>query len=137
MRQFLTLFFVLILATPAWADSLFDQLGGMDAVTRIAHRTIEISAKDPRIKDEFKFVKLNRVKDKLALQFCELSGGPCKYDGDPMKPLHKPMKLTTADFNALVEALQQAMREEGVPFRAQNKLVAILAPMHKDIVTVR
>jgi hemoglobin len=120
-----------------WAETLFEQLGGMKVVERIAYRTIDISANDPRIKDEFKFVKLQRVQDKLALQFCELTGGPCIYDGDPMKPLHKALKLTTADFNALVEALQQAMREEGIPFGVQNKLVAILAPMHKDIVTVK
>jgi len=118
-------------------DTLFDQMGGMDAMKRIAARTIELSATDPRIKDEFRHVKLSRVKEKLALQFCELTGGPCKYDGDPMKPLHKPMKLTTADFNALVEAAQRAMREEGIPFRLQNKLVAILAPLHKEIVTVK
>lgn len=136
--RFLLIPIMLLLAAPAArAETLFDQLGGMEAVKRIAYRTIELSAQDPRINDEFKFVKLGRVKDKLALQFCDLSGGPCTYDGDPMKPLHKPMKLTTADFNALVEALQQAMREEKIPFSIQNKLVAILAPMHKDIVTVK
>jgi len=121
----------------AAADTLYEQMGGMEAMERIAARTIDLSAADPRIADEFRLVKLRRVKEKLALQFCELTGGPCKYDGDPMKPLHKPMKLTTADFNALVEAAQQAMREENISFRLQNKLIAILAPLHKEIVTVK
>jgi len=127
----------LLFSAPLRAETLYSQFGGMEVLTRIADRTIDLAKADPRIQRHWKFVKLSRVKEKLALQFCELTEGPCKYDGDPMKPLHKAMKLTTADFNALVEALQQAMREEKVPFAVQNKLIAILAPMHKDIVTVR
>lgn len=137
MRLLIGVLALLVMSAAAQAETLYEQLGGKEVVDRVAYRTIEIAHRDPRIKDEFRFVKTSRVKEKLALQFCELTGGPCKYDGDPMAPLHKPMKLTTADFNALVEALQQAMREEGIPFRLQNKLVAILAPMHKDIVTVK
>ena len=33
-----------------------------------------------------------------------------------------------------IEALQDAMDKHDVPFRAQNKLLALLAPMHRDIV---
>jgi len=124
-------------SSAAQADGLFDALGGMDGVKHVAYRTIELSAKDPRIRVKFKRIKLARVQEKLTLQLCEIAGGPCIYDGDPMGPLHKAMKLTTADFNALVEAMQQAMREEGIGFSVQNKLVALLAPLHKVIVTVR
>jgi hemoglobin len=31
--------------------------------------------------------------------------------------------------------LQLAMDKQGVPFRAQNKLLAKLAPMHREIIT--
>jgi hemoglobin len=34
-----------------------------------------------------------------------------------------------------VENLQWAMDKEGVAFRAQNRLLAILAPMHRTVVT--
>ena len=39
--------------------------------------------------------------------------------------------------DALVEVLQQSMAAQGVPFRAQNRLLAKLAPMHRDVITVR
>jgi len=39
-----------------------------------------------------------------------------------------------ADFNALVELLQVTMDARGVPVRAQNRLLALLAPMHRDII---
>ena len=37
--------------------------------------------------------------------------------------------------NALVENLQQAMHEQGVPFGAQNRFLAKLAPMTRSVVT--
>jgi len=36
--------------------------------------------------------------------------------------------------NALVENLQMAMEKEGVPFQTQNRFLAKLAPMKRDIV---
>jgi hemoglobin len=39
-----------------------------------------------------------------------------------------------ADFNALVEDLQLAMDDSEIPFATQNRLLAILAPMERDIV---
>jgi hemoglobin len=44
------------------------------------------------------------------------------------------MGVTKADMNALVENLQAAMREAGVPFAAQNRLLAKLAPMSGHVV---
>ena len=38
-------------------------------------------------------------------------------------------------FNALVEDLQIAMDKRGIPFRAQNRLLAKLAPMYREIET--
>jgi len=52
-----------------------------------------------------------------------------------MRSVHADMGLTKADLNALVENLQAAMREAGVPFAAQNRLLAKLAPMAREVVT--
>src|SRR5690554_2532380 len=41
---------------------------------------------------------------------------------------------TRADFNALVEALQLAMDDHQISISAQNRLLALLAPMHAEIV---
>ena len=42
-------------------------------------------------------------------------------------------KITTP----LVEDLQDAMEAARIPFSTQNQLLALLAPMHRDIVTQR
>jgi hemoglobin len=50
-----------------------------------------------------------------------------------MRTAHKGFDIGRDQFNALVEDLQKAMNEKGIPFRAQNKLLAKLAPLHRDI----
>ena len=50
-----------------------------------------------------------------------------------MKTTHKDLGIQTADMAALVEALQRAMDKERIPFAAQNRFLAKLAPMKRDI----
>lgn len=89
---------------------------------------------DSRTRSFFDKVDQKRVKEQLVDQFCEILRGPCKYGGAEMKRIHAGMAINREAFNALVEALQVAMDKNKVPFGSQNKLLAILAPMHRDIV---
>lgn len=91
--------------------------------------------KDARTKPFFENADQERVKEQLIDQFCFILNGPCEYKGAKMKPMHANLGITREQFNALVEQLQIAMDKHQVPFRAQNKLLAVLAPMHRDIVT--
>ena len=93
--------------------------------------------KDPRIGNHFKDTKPQALKESLTDQVCQLSGGPCQYEGGDMKSAHADMDITKAHFNALVEVLQAAMAAQGIAFTQQNRLLALLAPMHRDIITVR
>jgi hemoglobin len=92
---------------------------------------------DPRTGPHFKPANQQRVKEQLVDQFCQVMGGPCIYKGADMKSSHANLDITKADFNALVEVLQHAMDAQGIPFREQNKLLARLAPMHRDTITVK
>ncbi len=51
--------------------------------------------------------------------------------GKDMSATHLHQGITPRDFNVLVENPQRAMDKEGVPFAAQNKLLAKLAPMSR------
>ena len=92
---------------------------------------------DPRTGPHFKPANQQRVKEQLVDQFCQVMGGTCIYKGADMKSSHANLDITKADFNALVEVLQHAMDAQGIPFREQNKLLARLAPMHRDTITVK
>ncbi|MCJ8169556.1 group I truncated hemoglobin [Atopomonas sediminilitoris] len=120
-------------ATPA-PDSLYQQLGGQTGITRIVEDMLLRAAADARIKQHFVEVDIVRVRDKLVEQLCELSGGPCTYSGDSMEESHTGLHISRSDFNALVELLQAAMDQQGVSVRAQNQLLAHLAPMRGEII---
>lgn len=122
------------LQAPAFAASLYEDLGGQQALQRITERLVELTFSDPRTAPQFKQTKRDRLTKLLVDQFCDLTGGPCRYKGLNMKKSHIKLGITENEFNALVEQLQQAMDEEGVPFRTQNRFLALLAPMKRDIV---
>jgi hemoglobin len=92
---------------------------------------------DPRTGPHFKPSNQQRVKEQLVDQLCQLSGGPCVYKGADMKSAHANLDIKKSDFNALVEVLQQSMDARGIAFRTQNQMLALLAPMHRDTITVR
>ena len=104
-------------------------------IERISNDLVDRAVADPRIGAHFKDTKLARLKHLLSQQFCYLTGGPCDYTGDDMKAVHKTLGLKESDFNALAEDLQLSMDKEGVAFRAQNALLAKLAPMEHTVVT--
>ncbi len=62
------------------------------------------------------------------------TGGGCDYTGDDMQRTHAGMNISRVKFNAIVEALMRAMDKNDIPQGTQNRLLAIYAPMHSDIV---
>lgn len=90
---------------------------------------------DPRTGPHFKPANQQHVKEQLVEQFCALGGGPCVYKGVDMKTAHAELDIKKSDFHALVEVLQLSMDAKNIPFRRQNEMLALLAPMHRDIIT--
>lgn len=121
-------------ATPFTHDGMAKAFGGQDGIRKIAGRLVDLSESDPRISDVFKNHDMVRLRRTLFEQFCYLLNAGCTYTGRDMAAAHKGLGVTRADLNALVENLQQAMHEAKVPFPAQNRLLAKLAPMSRDVV---
>jgi hemoglobin len=116
------------------SPSLYEQLGGKPAITKVVHDMIVNIAADNRINHFFAKTNIPHLQMELVNQVCEGTGGPCKYTGLNMQQAHKGMNLNAADFNALVEDLQKSMDSNNVPLGLQNQLLAILAPMQPDVV---
>jgi hemoglobin len=127
-------------STPAMATAdarLYNDLGGQSGLTRLVDRFWDDLKADARMAPFFVDVNATQFKARLTEQFCEVSGGPCTYTGADMKTAHSGIDVTRADFNALVEVLQRSMDAQGIGFTVQNRLLARLAPMHRDVVNVR
>jgi hemoglobin len=118
----------------AQADTLFEQIGGEPVLKATVDEVAKIILDDSRINFAFAGTNMDIFKSRLYSQLCDLSGGGCKYSGRDMHTAHARLNVTNAQFNALTEDLYKAMDKAGVSYRVQNKLVALLAPMQKDIV---
>jgi len=70
----------------------------------------------------------------LTDQICAASGGPCVYSGRAMKPLHAPMHVRAAEFDAMGEDLVAALKTHAVPERETQELLAIIVSTRPDIV---
>lgn len=114
--------------------SLYVALGEREGIQRLMGDFVLRLRGDARIGSFFKDSNLQQLAAQLGDQVCQLSGGPCRLDAPSMRQVHQDMDITPADFNRLVERLQDALDAAGVPFATQNRLLALLAPMHREIV---
>ena len=114
---------------------LYWRLGGTPAITAVVDDFVGNVAADRRINRFFAHTDIARLKFYLVQQICAGTGGPCIYTGRDMRSVHAGMGIKTRHFNALVQDLGKSLNKFKVPPREQRELVAILAPMKKDIVT--
>jgi hemoglobin len=115
-------------------ETLFAQIGGEPKLRATIDTMVEVMLVDKRINFTFAETDLAKFKGLLYDQICELTGGPCKYTGRDMKTSHEKINSTNEMFNALAEDLYIAFEKHGVPYRVQNKVMALLAPMQPQIV---
>lgn len=129
------------LSTATWAqsrpadDSVYQAWGQKAGIRAVMEDFIVRLQSDTRTGPFFKDADREHLVTQLTEQLCQESGGPCRYEGATMGPVHESMNIGKGDFNALVAVLQQSMDAKGIPFSAQNGMLARLAPMHREIIT--
>jgi hemoglobin len=127
---------LMLMSAAALADkTLYESMGGEPALRAALDHFADIVVADDRINFTFAEANMAKFKQLLFEQLCNLSGGPCKYTGRDMRTSHTKLKINNAEFNALAEDLYISLGQAGVPYRLQNKLMAVLAPMQHEIVS--
>jgi len=125
-----------LMSAGARADkTLYESMGGEPALRTAVEHFADLVQTDDRINFTFAEADMSKFKKLIFEQLCNLSGGPCKYTGRDMRTSHVKLNINNAEFNALAEDLYIALDRAGIPYRLQNKLMALLAPMQHDIVT--
>ena len=115
--------------------SLYDRLGGYNAISAVVDDFIGNVAADKRINKFFAKANIPRLKARLVEQLCQAAGGPCYYTGGDMKSVHAGMGVRNKDFDALVGDLVKSLNKFKVPKAEQKEIASVLLPMRKDIVT--
>ncbi len=115
-------------------SSLYDRLGGRDTIEDFVDDAVERILVNDRIAHHFDGIDIPELKFHLTEQICQLAGGPCIYEGMDMESAHFALDITAAEFNALVEDFQRAMRANEVPYGLENQVLALLAPMKPAVI---
>lgn len=114
--------------------ALLESFGGREGLVRIMDDVMLRWLANPKTRPFFEGADQASIKKHLVEQFCVVMNGPCTYTGRTMAESHKGMAVSEGAFYALVEELQITLNKQKVPFFAQNRLIAALAPMHRDII---
>jgi hemoglobin len=116
--------------------SLYERLGGKDAIVAVIDDFVGRCAADDRISGKFVRTDIARLKAMLVDQVCEATGGPCTYTGRDMRETHTGMGVTAGEFDALVGDLVASLDAFSVPQAEKDELLGALAPLRGDIVEV-
>ena len=138
MRFALLLVFALAAAgcanSPPLEPTLYQRLGGREAINAIVVDSIGNVSADQRINGRFAHIDANNLSNNLVDLICERTGGPCVYKGRNMADSHEGMHIRDDEFDALVEDLVKSMKKFKVAEREQRESVAILARLRNAIV---
>jgi hemoglobin len=114
--------------------SLYERMGGETVVRAVVSDTLDRVMADHQLRRSFAEVDVERVKRLLVEQICELADGGCHYSGDSMREVHAGHEISESEFYGLVEILRDSLRRHHVGLRERNELLALLAPMKRDVV---
>jgi hemoglobin len=114
--------------------SLYDRLGQLPAIQAVVDDFVANVAADTSINKRFAQTDIPRLKKNLVDQICQATGGPCTYTGLDMKTAHKDMKITDAEFDALVGDLVKSLDKFNVAEKEKTELLTALGSMRPDIV---
>lgn len=131
------------LPTASVRKTLFDRLGGKDAVVAVVDDFVGRAAGDPKVNFTRKGTAVEweptpanvaHLKETLVELIGQTTGGPYKYSGRAMKPSHKGMAITGAEFDAFAADLKATLDKFKVPAKEQGELFAIIGSTRDDIV---
>ena len=124
---------------PDQAKTLYERLGGYDAIAAVADILL------PRLENDAQLGRFwtNRGDDGLAREkqllvdyLCANAGGPLLYTGRDMLTSHKGMGITESDWQILIDHLKASLAKLQVPQQEQDDVLAFIDSTRADIVGV-
>ncbi|MFO0832319.1 MAG: group 1 truncated hemoglobin [Phycisphaerales bacterium] len=133
--------------------TLYSRLGGEQAIGRFVDDFTDRVIADPRVNFARRRVKatlltvrepwletpdnIGAFKRHLVEFIALAAGGPAAYAGRPMSDVHADMRITNAEFDAMVGDAKASLQRLGVGPREQRDVLAILETTRKQVVERR
>ena len=127
------------LSEPGAERSLYERLGGYDAVSAVVDDFAAKLFDDPVVGARFFGMSDDsresfRQKNKNLV--CAATGGPCQIISRSALQTHAGLGIKASEFNIVAGHLVDTLNEFNVPEREHNELMAIIGSLRPDIVEV-
>jgi hemoglobin len=120
--------------------SLYDRLGGVYNIATVVDDLIDrvlanprLNA-NPRVEAAHHCVAPAGFKYLVTEMLCGAAGGPQTYSGRSMADSHRHLRITAAEWEALMKDLQQTLDKFAVPRLEQEEVKAIVQSTREEIV---
>ena len=117
--------------------SLYERLGGYEAISAVVNDFAEQLFIDPEVKSFFKGMgtdtRMSFIQKNINL-VCNVTGGPCKIISRDAKTVHAGLGITEAEFNVVVDHLVDTLDKFKVPAKEKEELLSIIGKLKPDIV---
>jgi len=117
--------------------SLYERLGGYDAIVAVANDLLPRLNTDPQLGRFWAHRGadgINREKQLLIDFLCASAGGPIYYRGREMGFFLKGMRITESDWNVFLGHAAATLAKFQVPEAEQREVVAFVQSLKKEIV---
>lgn len=125
--------------SPAGAQerTLYQRLGGYDAIAAVVTEFADRLFKDPKLEKFFGGMSTDTRKRFKQLNIelvCNATGGPCEYIGRPMPQAHQGSGIGERDFDQVAGHLVSTLDKFKVPKKEKEELLGIIGGLRPAIV---
>jgi len=124
-------------AKPATGNTLYERLGGYDAISAVVEDFADKLFTDPKIKQFFRGMGTDTkesFKQKNKNLLSSVTGGPAKVISRPAKTVHGGLNITQGDFQIVAGHLKATLEKFKVPAQETKEVFEIIGTLRPDIV---
>ena len=125
------------LGQSAMKKSLYERLGGYEAISAVVNDFAEKLFTDPKVGPFFKGMGTDTRRSFIQKNInlvCNVTGGPCKVISRDAKTVHGGLGITEAEFNIVAGHLVDTLDKFKVPAKEKQELISIIDTLKPDIV---
>jgi hemoglobin len=118
---------------PAEPSSIYDAIGGYEAIELVVEDFYRRVLADDRLSGFFTGSNMNRLKGKQVEFFAAALGGPQPYTGASMKQVHQGRGIMMSHFTLVTGHLAEALSAAEVASVTVDEIISAIAPLAADI----
>jgi hemoglobin len=120
-------------------QSLYERLGGANAIAMVVDRFSDEIVKNPKLnvnpqlKEWNESGQLPGLKFMRTLWLCAAAGGPFQYTGKELGEAHKDLHITSEEFDEVGAEIARALDHFNVPEREKQEVLAAIAARKAEV----